>query len=354
MIALASFLVATAYVPFLWTGASQLKWVAVAVFTAALCRWHWGVAAFIAYCCWGAADYDALAKWIIVALAFTAGYRLPDIRQLLLGFGLGIGVSSVLVCLQAFGLDLFAFPAASGLFLNKNFLAEAACLIVIAAAAYKLWWVVLISTPALVLPLSRAALAAAFVGLIASFASWRWRVCLVLAMAVLVPFIPRNLDTLAERVAIWNEAMQQLTWFGHGIGAWSSASIDTTETRSYHMHNEWLQLVYELGIGSVLVFAVLIRSFGGFTIALIILASFGYPLHEPASAFISAAVLGHLCRRTVVEHDIDRGVDICDGLGPQQLFAYRGSEGLVPVGQAHPPRPRTLAHEHVSNTHWMV
>ncbi len=346
MIAFASFLIPIAYAPYLWTGSSMLKWMVVALLSAACCNWR--ALLIIPFIWWGAQDYDAAAKWTILALAFSAGFNL-DMRDVVRGFGIGIGCNSVLAVAQSFGLDYLTQVASpAGTFLNKNLLAEAACLVIVAAAAYRIWWVMLISTPALVLTQGRAALVATFVGLIASFASWRWRVYLLIAAAMLVFVVPLNMNTLVERVAIWKETATQLTVWGHGIGSWSSSSIDDITTRSYYMHNDWLQLMYEVGAWSLIVFLVLVHTLGGFTLALILLATFGFPLHEPASGFLSAAMLGHLCCHHLGTFRDGSRSALRDWVGQGLLWRHPPRPKLVPLGPTHSARPGTLAHEHVT------
>lgn len=346
-----AFLISTLYLPYIWTGSSAGKWVIAAIATACLCKWHWSVVAFIVYLWMGAGSYDAAAKWTIIALAFTGGYSLRSILPVLCGFGCGIGVNSALAIAQTFGFDgLVQAVAPAGTYLNKNLLAEAACLIIVAAATYKIWWVVAISTPSLVLPLGRAALVATVVGLIASFASWRWRVCLLIAAAVLVPFVSLNSSTLVdERIAIWGEVLQQLTWFGHGIGSWSGASIDTIHFRTEYMHNDWLQLVYELGLVSLFIFAIMLRTLGGFTLALFIIGFMAFPMHEPATAWFAATMLGYLCGNPVVSIHDDERIPIRKRMGHGHALDDRYSPQYLSLGSTDKARACALAHEYAAD-----
>lgn len=72
-----------------------------------------------------------------------------------------------------------------------------------------------------------------------------------------------------------------------------------------HLHNDWLQLIYELGIVGLIPMAVLLAVPSAFAAALVVIGCFGFPLHMPASAALSAFVVGHDIRNLAAER---RGV----------------------------------------------
>lgn len=93
------------------------------------------------------------------------------------------------------------------------------------------------------------------------------------------------------RFILMRFAASHLTLFGNGPFMYIG--------REPHVHNDWLQWLYELGaIGAVpLILAIKCAERTKFAIALLVLASIDFPLHEPAAAWFSAIVLGYFMGR---------------------------------------------------------
>ena len=86
---------------------------------------------------WSAQVYDgldALFKLIVIAQAFVLGSRLTDLKPTIIGFGLGIWVSSLVIL---FGIDVPHTTDNAGLFVNSNSMGEIAGLVLVAAVFYR-------------------------------------------------------------------------------------------------------------------------------------------------------------------------------------------------------------------------
>jgi len=299
-----AFLIAVAFVPGISGAATSPRWT-----VAALSLWFldWRVLWFPAVC-FAVLEFDQACHWAIVSGAFCWGMNNAENTKrtfttlpVTLGFCAGIAISGAIAIAQA-TVGFSTIPQAispAGLFVNKNVMGEAAVLAFIAAASARLWPAALICVPAVILSQSRAAWLATFAGLF-MLASFRMR-CLLLSLALLLSalfwFTGFELSTssLMERFAIWRDAISHLTLFGNG-----SYDYSTVQHREPNLHNDWLQFVYELGIVGLIPIAVV--GFAGisgglpFVAALFVLGSFGFPLHNPASAWFAAFIIGYFVR----------------------------------------------------------
>ncbi len=124
------------------------------------------------------------------------------------------------------------------------------------------------------------------------------------------------LASFSDRWSYYTDTMRQLTFFGHGLGSFnglfpSFASSDTLAVRTDHVHNDYLEAIFEIGGVAVFVwcalFAVCLRAVVSaertVLVAVGVQMLFAFPLHLPATAFLAALCLGHLCRDRVVVRD---------------------------------------------------
>jgi hypothetical protein len=307
-----AFCIAVAFMPGIAGAATSPRWA-----IAALSLWFmdWFCLPFAAIC-FVVLDFDSAVHWSIICGAFCWGLNgrtseCPTIEReridrgsravvaVIMGFSIGVGCSGALAIFQSFGFQ--SVPQVvipGGLFLNKNFMGEAAALAIIASIGARLWWPALICLPALVLAQSRAAILASFCGaflLLPSLA--RWLLVLVsLAGGLLAWYFDFDIGTatLLQRVSIWQDAIHHLTWFGNG-----SYDFSTVINREPNLHNDPLQLIYELGlVGLIPLFviasaATVNREALAFTVCFLVIASLGFPLHVPASAWFGAFMFGH-------------------------------------------------------------
>lgn len=305
--ALNAFAISVAFWPGLAGPATSPRWAIAAL---SLYHLHWTCAPFLVWC-FLRLDFDSAVHWAIICAAFSWGLKSDQRQQrwCIIAFASGIAISGVVAIAQGLfgyeGIPQLASPG--GLFLNKNFMGECAALAIIAAVSAGLrWWPWgLIAMPALLLSESRAAWLAAGVGIF-FLASTRQKIVLVIG-ACLIGIVLWSYGygytyTLGQRFMLWNIAIENLSWFGSGPFDYS-----TVEHREPNLHNDWLQLIYELGIfGLIPIAVVLVASFEdlAFVAALVVLGSFGFPFHSPASAWFVAFVVGSLVGRHLVERRV--------------------------------------------------
>jgi hypothetical protein len=362
--ALIGFALMVAYWPSFSGLATTPRWdvgalIAVALFFSPairMTRTHWLGLALIAWLiaslAWSDGQpygLDTAWKLLAIVAAFAFGSALADIVPLIAGAAIGLAISSLIATAQWFGWHGIEFQTGSpaGLFWNANRMAEAAVLVLAACLARHMWWALPGLVPAIVMPYDRGAwLTTAIVA-----AVWIWRrlggferfvsamiaAWVVVGVALLATFWRTEqfgLDAFAERFALWQFTLSNLTWLGHGLGSFAAdaplmAWRGLISSRAAHPHNEYLWMAYEGGlpaVGIFGVFAVLLGraamhgertergSFvavgvggrvprgageGGLGLALLalaILALFAMPFHDPATVLLGALVAGHVAR----------------------------------------------------------
>lgn len=263
---------------------------------------------------WSPNVYEAL-NWVWVYFLMGALYVAApslSIRAVYWGFCVGVSLSLPAIILQIFAY--WPFPEASsgptGLFLNKNYMAEAALAALILAWHLRAF----ILMPALLVcflaPMSRGAFIAAIVVLVV----WMWpRVRAAAIAASLFSFSAfmcyiktQPMPTLDHRLAIWRDTIEGLTFFGHGIGSFRTlypyfaSRTDTYVSRPEFAHNEYLHLAFEHGIFAIVfvpfIWIALKRARETerlLLVAILVMAFFSFPLHLPTTAFIFAIAAGY-------------------------------------------------------------
>jgi len=326
-----AFLLTVAFVPWFTNAATAPRWALLSVAVPALLYIsgrnvrHAEYAsllglAFLAYAAaslaWAPDPYQGawlLWQWALLAGCFVVGARLPSLRPVVIAAGIGLAISGALAIAQAFGWrGIPQNNAPAGLFVNRNYLAEAAVLALVGAVGYRLWWLAVALVPAVVLPTARgAAVALAGVG-----AAWLWTRSRATALwlialgmiGVSLTFSAHN-ASMAQRLDLWKSTVAGLTWAGSGIGSFyarfpsHAPSWPLLEHRPVHAHSDPLELVYEFGIGAAPIGALLVILMWGpltparaMLLAFLIEGAFGFPLRWPVTAFLAALAAGHLCR----------------------------------------------------------
>jgi len=329
---LLGFLVAAAYWPGLLDAALVPRWAVMAagvpaafllepLLTPRLSLAAAAVAlALAAPLLWAPSWPDGLDEAIHVAIlagAFVLAYSAPTVQHLWRGFALGICVSAALALLQVMGWEGVqqSVPPA-GLFANKNMLAEAAALALLASIGFAgRWrWLALGCLLAVGLTGSRSAWAALIIAwALATRTSNRWASLSLLAMVVVLGAVTFYLSaslpdgmglrsSAGERLQAWGAVLGSLTLWGHGLGSYALSN-----PWMEFAHNEYLQLVYEGGalalvpIGYLLWLIVRRLPDGGdiawlVLVAVATMALLSFPLHMPATAFCAAVAAGRLAR----------------------------------------------------------
>lgn len=178
-----------------------------------------------------------------------------------------------------------------------------------AALGYRIWWFLPIGILGLAHAGSRNGMLAAGVACLV----YLWRdykataMCLALG-SVLAALALRD-DAGASflsRMGVWQDTLNHLTIWGHGFGSFATEYARwPTHTGQYqlalHAYNDFLELIFELGIGSVAAWACIIWSFEGHAppsrlvcITFFILALGFFPLWVVGPVFTMS--LGHLAK----------------------------------------------------------
>ena len=302
--------------------------------------------------------YSLNGLWQVVilpAICFCLGSQNRSLRPLFIGAGIGLAVSSAISIGQLAGwIDWPSINIPSGLFLNKNFMAEAAALVLIWLIAERVWWLAILVAPCVVLAGARGALLALAIGLgLLTIRRLSW-LTLGLLAAVAGLFIiglwgPDPVDwpfaTLGERWSIWVDTVHGIGFLGSGIGSYGFMPHPMQPDGALmHAHNDYLELVYELGVvGAILgaLFAWELRGpLNSARLVLIVFAveaCFAFPSHLPATLAIAALVAGHAVRdrvmvRRVATHRRNFGNPGLAGAGLSQgddLARYGGTADAV-------------------------
>ena len=269
-----------------------------------------------------------LLQLVSLCCVFYIGKNIKDLAAIFKGLALGLGVSSVIAIAQKFGFTQVYTLAHStaGLFINPNIYSEISAILLVSLIVFKLWWWIPVTLPGLILVQSRAAFAALGVGLFI----WVWKFNKYLASISLLMLIflgatfywdRFDFSSVNERLNIWKDTIQGFKIFGNGIGSYEilypyyATNINTELARPRYAHNDLLQLVFEFGVGSILLLMVLFNVFKSKKPELIILYTiltvslFTYPMHIPTPAFIAFLVAGFI----TANNDTDRINGISSG-----------------------------------------
>jgi hypothetical protein len=281
---------------------------------------------------------NALWQLFLIAGCFIIGTTQASLRPVYVGAGLGLAVNSAFVLLQWWGLHpLPTTPGIVGmgaLFINPNYLAGAAAIVLVALAGCRLWWPAALVLPCLLVPGARTAFAAVTVPALV----WLWgrsRVAAVLGMALVLVAFPAShwlvyhFGSDGERLLIWQDTAQNLTWLGHGLGSFYTSfaghtHIDLLSSRPAHAHSDALELAYETGWpGVILCLTLLVYILAAprqvetyVLLALLTEAALDMPLHFPVPQFLGGLVAGGLCRDRIALRDVvgHGRVALCGGL----------------------------------------
>lgn len=246
---------------------------------------------------------DEALKLAFLAGAFWLGVSLIDARPLWEGLIAGVLLSVAFAAMQAFGYDAIPQSAApGGLFGNRNFLADACTVALIAAVLMRHWAPAALLLVAIALAGSKATIVALLLVGAAWFAPRRplvsWGLLgMVCALAVLL--LSMWHDSVSVRFEIWVVALAGIVPFGHGIGSFAA-----TYPGYEHVHNEPLQLIYEYGILSAPFFLLAFTTLKGWSdevelealvlLAVGAIACFSFPLHMPVTALAASVAAGRL------------------------------------------------------------
>lgn len=327
-------LVSVAYWPGIAGAATTPRWALLALILPWVLRRqpinavHIAGAVFVCWAvltmAWNPAPLDGIGALFILgllAMCFWLGGQIVDMRCIYVWAGVGLWVSSAVAMAQWLGYEpIRTVPGLlpSGLFVNGNFMAEAAALIVVAAVAERIWWLLPGLMPALLLPQARGAMLACAIGLAVHYRRHWWAIMTIgcIAIAAIVAYSAVKVGATDDRLAIWQATVNGITVFGHGVGSFWTASPAFELRTGLHpwpeyAHNEFLHIAFELGIvGLALVCVFGLTLAGPLDTSRLVLATlavemcFGFPLHVPVTAFIAMVVAGHAGGNRYVLRDL--------------------------------------------------
>jgi hypothetical protein len=311
---------------------------------------------------WCPVWYDGLqgAAWLLImAGAFILGGAAKDLRLFYLVTSLAFIPSALNMALFKFTgvyLSFGMFPA-GGTLGNPNFAGDAAAAIAASALgviSLRRFFPRLIAvSPALATMLlsgCRGAIVAFFVmGLCRLWQHQRFAVVLLCLVGVAGVGATLNdqhrRDAIVQRVIIYRDTIDGLTFFGRGIGQYRAMvpekghRLSTLSLNTEHAHNDLLEIAFELGLPGIVLFAWLVTTalragpepahgpdpwvLG----SLLVAGLFGFPLFEPVSSFLFAVVAGHLCAASGrVRNELDFGAS----------HSSAGFQGLAPCSADGP------------------
>lgn len=256
-------------------------------------------------------------------LSATSWWATGYLLSLVCAFALGsLGVSAKTVCVSLsllmlpniammagarpeIGYDDFPF----GLFGNPNYIGCALALTLAGAIAFRLWWYVPIALGGLWLTQSRTAIVAGgCVCLVGLYSRYKTTALILglLAMTVAVSVSGGRESSMWMRVGIWQDTINHITFFGHGWGSFQDIyaswpvhrNIGTQ--RAAHAYNDFLEIVFETGIASILLWLVVIRCLEVaapmrlVVLTYLVLSLSFFPLWVPVVGHFFAFALGHL------------------------------------------------------------
>jgi O-antigen ligase len=275
----------------------------------------------------------------VISGSFLLGHATTNISMVYRGLGMGLWVSSAICIAQALGYQPVVTVGGGnppGLFVNPNILGEISAVVLVALLFSQAWVIAIGVVPSLLLSQSRASfLAVAVCGAVwLCMTLWhRWGrgwqskltflglfvflAASTLALPFLIGLTKWQSGSLTQRIEIWLDAINGLTWLGNGLGSFYSTypahatHLDITWIQPVHAHNDFLEVLFELGLpGLVLLLAFLAAIFWKsqqreryILAAICVCALFGFPLHSPATAFTFGIVAGCAVRGWDVVRD---------------------------------------------------
>lgn len=244
-------------------------------------------------------------------------YGLVLLASLTAGFFIGREVGSLRwlwggVCILLGANLALCSILTNGLAGNPNYFGCALALGLVAAYIYRFWYFIPIGIAGLAHTQSRTAIIAATLTFLFAL-PWRWKLGAIATGAgcLFVAYLFRGGsvgESMWQRMGIWEDTINHLTIFGTGFGSYADAykawpkHTNMTLTLTNHAYNDYLELIFELGLGAIPLWLMLILLLEvdrpeRLIIACFLLLSLTYfPLYIPIFGQLLAITLGHLSR----------------------------------------------------------
>lgn len=254
---------------------------------------------------WSPSAYDSgYGMWLLAiwALSFWLGSTTTNLVPLWKGLAAGISISTAVAVAQYFGYSpVLIHSGYPGLLFNTTLAAATCALVIVALASAHLWLWLPMPILGLILANSRGAYLVLAATAALRFLPWTLVLTLIVAVGILLSITPSGSDT--TRLVNWGMAIRGMTPWGNGIGSYSSLYylFNQQIIRPERVHNDYLQLWYELGVGCIPLLGIyflalrqrLSREWPVF-VAFAIYGLFYFPLWAPTTAFIGCLVAGRL------------------------------------------------------------
>jgi hypothetical protein len=252
---------------------------------------------------------ESLLHWLALLGIGVLASRTDARGRTEVAIALGVSVSLPFVILQALGfapvwsLVSVGFPGRAGLFLTDNVLAEVATVASILMLVRRRW--VLAVAPALCAIISgrsEVLLMLIAAGIVlpntrrAVLYLVLWLVSSILTI-IYMDQVATYPESVLVRLQIWDVTVQNLSILGAGLG-----TFGTLLPNYGFAHNEPLQLMFELGIGSVPVFGVVTYAFlraphrdSKLPLGALVASGLVWsPLQDPSTSFLFVFLVGNL------------------------------------------------------------
>lgn len=299
---------------------------------------------------WTPNIWDGLhGLWLfaIWALTFYLGSTITDLRPIWRGLAAGLTVSSLVAIVQALGyrpVESTGDTGFPGLLFNQTVLGASCALTIIALWTQRQWLWIPGLLPGLYLANSRGAYLTLAIVAVARYLHWTVAAG-VLSLGGLF-FLTHLSGSDSIRLTIWGAAGRVLTLLGYGIGSFSTFLM-LTPTQLYHpdrVHNDYLQLLFELGLGAIPIFYIYLANLRDrrsdhwpVFLAFAILGLFYFPLWAPVPAFIGCLCAGTMFadrHQSWLLSSPGRYSSLPSGPLRRPLFARLGRQALPPVPPA--------------------
>lgn len=250
-------------------------------------------------------------QMIALGCVYCLGSSIKDLKAIFKGLAFGLGISSILALVQYKGYTgVFAtnnLPA--GLFLNTNIYSEASAIVLIGLMVLRLFWWTPVTFIGLVLVPSRTALLTLITCYILFLYKKNKLWCLfgvasILLFASILFWNDFKITSIQERLNLWVDTIRGFSFKGNGVGSFeilyplNAINVDTSIARPRYAHNDLLQLIFEFGIGVLLLIPIFWKVFisdNEYKIIVYgvgIVSLFTFPFHVPMLAFIGCLVAG--------------------------------------------------------------
>lgn len=309
---------------------------------------------------WSASPVDTfggVVRWVPLVAIMVWASRQRDMGATWTAYAVGVSLSLPFALAQWLGchpvedLGSIGFEPIGGLFLTANVLAEASVLAAVAMVGVGRPLLAIAPAASAILTGEREpVLMAAVAGL-----CWLWtarrdrrRELVAGAVAVVVGLVfylwwADKLGSDQTRLMIWRDTLGGVTFLGSGLNVYAGAF-----QHYVFAHCDPLQLAYELGVGSILIFWIAGHALGSQLLperpmfaALCAAALVWAPLEDPATAVVAFALAGRLLgeRARRDRFQLDRGAgDMArpDAADPVAIDPIRAAGRVGAVVSARP------------------